>query len=198
MIVYTEEYRSGLEDYGILIPVRESKFRKTFDALRSHPVLGPREQEWHLEHSGQSITREDIRRAHTEDYVHRLFSTGSRRRSSAPSSCWIPAGVPSLRSSPGLRPLTHLLERTLYSIGGDYQCGRVALETGFCFYFGGGAHHAHPDYGKGFCLLNDIVIVPAQSPGRRGDPHRLGHRRGRPQGRRHRRDHRGGMTRSGP
>jgi acetoin utilization deacetylase AcuC-like enzyme len=47
----------------------------------------------------------------------------------------------------------------MYSIGGDYQCCQVALDKGFCYYFGGGAHHAQPDYGKGFCLLNDVVIV---------------------------------------
>jgi acetoin utilization deacetylase AcuC-like enzyme len=52
-----------------------------------------------------------------------------------------------------------MLERAMYSIGGDYQCCQVAMQNGFCYYFGGGAHHAQPDHGKGFCLLNDIVIV---------------------------------------
>jgi acetoin utilization deacetylase AcuC-like enzyme len=65
------------------------------------------------------------------------------------------------------QPLEKLLERAMYSIGGDFQCCQVALKSGFCYYFGGGAHHAQPDYGKGFCLLNDIVIVlrKAQSEG---------------------------------
>jgi acetoin utilization deacetylase AcuC-like enzyme len=35
----------------------------------------------------------------------------------------------------------------------------VALKNGFCFYFGGGMHHAQKDYGNGFCLLNDIAIA---------------------------------------
>jgi len=74
MIIYSEAYHGGLEQYGILIPVRDSKFRRTFAELRAHPVLGPRQSEWHREHAGRSITREDIRRAHSESYVNRLFS----------------------------------------------------------------------------------------------------------------------------
>jgi acetoin utilization deacetylase AcuC-like enzyme len=160
MVIYSEEYRGSFEEYGILIPVRDSKFRKTFAMLRSHPVLGPREAEWHLEHSGQSITREDILRAHTEEYVDRLFSDRLEQEiirtyelvdSKGRYHRYDPARA--------TRPLRLLLERAMYNIGGDYQCCRVALDKGFCYYFGGGAHHAQADYGKGFCLLNDIVIV---------------------------------------
>jgi acetoin utilization deacetylase AcuC-like enzyme len=160
MIIYSTEYRGGLDQYGILIPIRDSKFRRTFAELQAHPVLGPLRRQWHLEHAGQSITREDIRRAHTESYVGRLFSQDLEQEiirtfelvdSNGKYNRYDPARA--------TRPLEKLLERAMYSIGGDYQCCQVALERGFCYYFGGGAHHAQPDYGKGFCLLNDIVIV---------------------------------------
>jgi acetoin utilization deacetylase AcuC-like enzyme len=160
MIIYSQEYRGGLEQYGILIPIRDSKFRRTFAELQAHPILGPRQDEWHLEHSGQSITREDIRRAHSQDYVDRLFSESLEREiirtfelmdSNGKYHRYDPARA--------TQPLEKLLERSMYSIGGDYQCCQVALEMGFCYYFGGGAHHAQPDYGKGFCLMNDVVIV---------------------------------------
>ena len=55
MIIYSEDYDGGLDQYGILIPIRDSKFRRTFAELRAHPVLGPLQSEWHLEHAGQSI-----------------------------------------------------------------------------------------------------------------------------------------------
>jgi acetoin utilization deacetylase AcuC-like enzyme len=56
-------------------------------------------------------------------------------------------------------PLTGLFERILERVSGSCQCCTVALEKGFCFYFGGGMHHAHKSFGHGFCLLNDIVIA---------------------------------------
>ncbi len=160
MIIYSEGYHGGLEQYGILIPVRDSKFSKTFTELRAHPILGPRQSEWHLEHAGQSITREDIRRAHTQEYVDRLFSEALEQEIMRAFELVDSEGKYH-RYDPerATRTLDKLLERAMYSIGGDYQCCRVALERGFCYYFGGGAHHAQPGYGKGFCLLNDVVIV---------------------------------------
>jgi len=160
MIIYSEGSHDSLERYGILIPIRDSKFRRTFAELRAHPVLGPRQSEWYLQQEQRSITREDIRRAHTEQYVERLFSQALEREIIRAFELLDSNGMYN-RYDPtrATRPLDKLLERAMYNIGGGYQCCRVALDRGFCFYFGGGAHHAQPDYGKGFCLLNDIVIV---------------------------------------
>jgi acetoin utilization deacetylase AcuC-like enzyme len=160
MIIYSEGYQGGLEPYGILIPIRDSKFRRTFAELCAHPVLGPRRAEWHLEHAGLSITREDIRRAHTREYVDRLFSEALEQEIIRTFELVDSAGrYHRYDPTRATRSIDKLLERAMYSIGGDYQCCQVALKRGFCFYFGGGSHHAQPDYGKGFCLLNDIVIV---------------------------------------
>jgi acetoin utilization deacetylase AcuC-like enzyme len=40
-----------------------------------------------------------------------------------------------------------------------YQASSKALQTGFSFFLGGGMHHAMSFSGRGFCLVNDIVIV---------------------------------------
>jgi len=160
VVIYSQGYRGGLEQYGILIPVRDSKFKKTFEQLLSHPVLGHRREEWHLEHSGRTITREDLRRAHTEGYISRLYSQGLEEEIIRTFELLDRNGkYHRYDPSQATQPLSKLRERTLYSIAGDYQCCEVALDKGFCYYFGGGAHHAQPDHGKGFCLLNDIVIV---------------------------------------
>jgi acetoin utilization deacetylase AcuC-like enzyme len=39
------------------------------------------------------------------------------------------------------------------------QCCRAALQKQFCFYFGGGMHHAQYDSGNGFCIINDVVLA---------------------------------------
>ncbi|HEX9061650.1 MAG TPA: histone deacetylase, partial [Clostridia bacterium] len=41
---------------------------------------------------------------------------------------------------------------------GTLQCCETALDNGFCFYLGGGSHHAQKDFGAGFCVLNDVVL----------------------------------------
>jgi acetoin utilization deacetylase AcuC-like enzyme len=56
------------------------------------------------------------------------------------------------------RPLKVMFDRSLRAQAGSYQCCREALERGFCFSLSGGGHHAHRDFGHGFCTINDIVI----------------------------------------
>lgn len=43
--------------------------------------------------------------------------------------------------------------------GGTMAACDMALENGLGLHCGGGAHHAHRDYGAGFCLVNDIAIA---------------------------------------
>jgi hypothetical protein len=43
--------------------------------------------------------------------------------------------------------------------GGTIRAGRLALERGAAVHLGGGFHHAFPDHGEGFCLINDVAIA---------------------------------------
>lgn len=43
--------------------------------------------------------------------------------------------------------------------GGSILAGRQALETGACYHLGGGFHHAFPDHGEGFCMINDHAVA---------------------------------------
>ena len=43
--------------------------------------------------------------------------------------------------------------------GGSIMAGRLALEDGACVNVGGGFHHAYPDHGEGFCVLNDFAVA---------------------------------------
>jgi acetoin utilization deacetylase AcuC-like enzyme len=52
-----------------------------------------------------------------------------------------------------------LVRRTLNSVGGTVEAAKVALERGLAFQTAGGYHHAHRDYGAGYCMINDIVVA---------------------------------------
>jgi len=43
--------------------------------------------------------------------------------------------------------------------GGSILAGRLALEDGVGVNVGGGFHHAYPDHGEGFCVLNDFAVA---------------------------------------
>src|SRR5512143_1487992 len=47
----------------------------------------------------------------------------------------------------------------LLSVGGTVLAARKALESGLAVHVGGGFHHAFPDHGEGFCLLNDVAVA---------------------------------------
>ncbi|KQB02645.1 histone deacetylase [Vibrio metoecus] len=52
-----------------------------------------------------------------------------------------------------------LIERTLFSVGGTCLTVEHALHSGLAIHLSGGYHHAHVDFGSGFCLFNDLVIA---------------------------------------
>lgn len=52
-----------------------------------------------------------------------------------------------------------LIERTLLSVGGTSLTVERALLSGVAIHLSGGYHHAHVDFGSGFCLFNDLVIA---------------------------------------
>jgi acetoin utilization deacetylase AcuC-like enzyme len=43
--------------------------------------------------------------------------------------------------------------------GGSILAGRLALEDAVAVNVGGGFHHAYPDHGEGFCVLNDFAVA---------------------------------------
>ncbi|MDZ7759543.1 MAG: histone deacetylase [Desulfovermiculus sp.] len=159
MILYDEQDTVSLRHFGILIPVHHSKATRTLQELRTHPVVGARADELMVPTGSMEITREDILRAHTAEYVDRLFSAQVELEVMTTYELVRPDGIYN-RYDPdqASRPLSGVFDRALAKVSGAVQCCRLALKTGFCFYLGGGMHHAHANQGKGFCLVNDVVI----------------------------------------
>lgn len=160
MILFDAKIPVSLTEYGIQIPISDSRTQGTFAHLTQHPFLGPLKDQWHLDTILEAVTREDLLRAHDPAYVDRLFSGDLQSELIKTYELVDDQGryhryAPQTASA----PLTDLFARILLKIGGTVQTARLALETGFGFHFGGGMHHARRDTGSGFCLLNDIVIA---------------------------------------
>ena len=74
MVIYDQEDIFTLFDFGIQIPVSESRVTKTFDQLKSHRILGEKIRDWHIDRVEAEITKSDLLRVHSKAYVERLYS----------------------------------------------------------------------------------------------------------------------------
>jgi acetoin utilization deacetylase AcuC-like enzyme len=86
-------------------------------------------------------------RVHAADYLARVadgtLSAQEVRRLGVP---WTP----------------HLWRRSRLATHGTYLAARAALEDGLAGNLAGGTHHAYPDHGEGFCVLNDVAVAVRQ------------------------------------
>ncbi|MFV0298183.1 MAG: histone deacetylase [Hyphomicrobiaceae bacterium] len=90
------------------------------------------------------IARADLIRAHSEHYVDDVLA-GT-----------LPADV--IRRI-GLPWSPTLVRRSLAAVGGTLAAARNALDTGVSGQLAGGTHHAHRDFGSGFCVFNDLAVT---------------------------------------
>lgn len=59
----------------------------------------------------------------------------------------------------GLPWSKNLVKRTRMAVGGTILTARLALQYGLACNTAGGTHHAHPDFGSGFCIFNDLAVA---------------------------------------
>ena len=96
-------------------------------------VVTPRQAEW-----------SDLRRAHTGEYLSKLaegrLSEHAERRMGLPWS-------------------ERLVYRSRLAVQGTINAAFMALTDGVAANLAGGTHHAFPDRGEGFCVLNDVAVA---------------------------------------
>ena len=136
MIYYSPYYYADIGE-GHVFPIR--KFELVRDKLLAEHTLDPGEI---LEPEPAAV--EDLLLVHTEDYISRLQSgelTAKEVRK---------LGLPWSRS---------LVRRSLHAISGTIFAARHCLTSGIASNLAGGTHHAYPDRGEGFCVLNDVAVA---------------------------------------
>ena len=135
-IVYHERYSAPLPSTH-RFPME--KFRLLRRLLLEEEVIQPQQI-----FSPLSITRQDLERIHKRSY-HEAFS---RDQLTLPEQRRI--GLPATRP---------LVQRTWLAVGGTLLTARMALRHGVACHLAGGTHHAHPGFGSGFCIFNDVAIT---------------------------------------
>jgi acetoin utilization deacetylase AcuC-like enzyme len=135
-VSYTPRYYADIGE-GHVFPIR--KFELVRDRLLSEGTLRPSDIV-----EPQPAPLADVLLVHTEDYVTRLragtLTPRELRRLGLP---WSKA----------------LVRRSFLAAGGTINAARWALQDGIGSNLAGGTHHAFPDRGEGFCVLNDVAIA---------------------------------------
>ena len=74
MILYDARVPASLIEFGIQIPIRDSRSTKTLQALLDNPKLKSLQRDRHHGRIVEVLAREDLLRVDSADYVERLYS----------------------------------------------------------------------------------------------------------------------------
>lgn len=59
----------------------------------------------------------------------------------------------------GFPNIPAMYQRAINSVGGTVCAAREAVQAGNSAHLAGGTHHAHYDWGQGFCVFNDVMVA---------------------------------------
>jgi acetoin utilization deacetylase AcuC-like enzyme len=133
---YSPRYYADIGE-GHVFPIR--KFELVRDRLLAEGTLSPREV-----CEPREAALADVLLVHTEDYVTRLRAGALTAREVRR------LGLPWSKA---------LVRRSFLATAGTINAARGALEEGVSSNLAGGTHHAFPDHGEGFCVLNDVAVA---------------------------------------
>lgn len=116
-----------------------SKYRLLRDLIGRQEILG----NWDLAPSPLA-SRKELERAHAAEYVQAVLD-GTLARD--------------VQRRIGLPWSETLALRSRATVGGSLAAARQALRAGFSGQLAGGTHHAHRDFGSGYCVFNDLAVT---------------------------------------
>jgi acetoin utilization deacetylase AcuC-like enzyme len=135
-VCYTPRYYADIGE-GHVFPIR--KFELVRDRLVAEGTLTPAEI-----YEPREAPVADVLLVHTDDYVTRLRAGSLSQREIRR------LGLPWSKA---------LVRRSFLATAGTCAAARFALDEGIGANLAGGTHHAFPDHGEGFCVLNDVAVA---------------------------------------
>lgn len=93
------------------------------------------------------ISRDSLAEVHHQDYIENFISGDIDEKA---------------MKRIGFPWTEQFVKRTRTAVSGTLLTAKVAAEQGIAINLTGGYHHAHPGFGSGFCVFNDLVIAAKQ------------------------------------
>ncbi len=143
-LVYSEKYYLPIGEHVF----RADKYRLIRERLL-HEAIAAAEDFI----APQPASDSEVMLVHSPHYVHKLMEGALSAREE------LEMEIP---YSP------QIVDAFMLHTGGSILAAERALEDGVCVNVGGGFHHAFPEHGEGFCMINDfaVAIRALQSRGR--------------------------------
>ena len=136
-LIYHPSYAIGITRAGKTRETKYARLRARLEAYQGQVVF----------YSPKAAGEADLYRVHDAVYVDAVknltLSDAALRRI-------------------GFSRVPEIYSRPARSCGGSFLAGVVALERGVAFNLAGGSHHAHRDFGSGYCVFNDVGVAAAR------------------------------------
>lgn len=150
MILLKPSARVHLASYGIEVPLLDERVDQILKHVDSSKVI---------QSKNLKVEKEDYLRVHSKSFVQEAFSEKPDRLIYDCYELKVNGQYQRFDPNNQKKPFTELIKNLQETVNGTYEASLIALEKGFCFFLGGGLHHAYPDYGRGFCLFHDVMIA---------------------------------------
>jgi acetoin utilization deacetylase AcuC-like enzyme len=158
MIIHDERVAIPFEEYGIKIP-QSDRGSMVLQALRQNKDLANHEEQWRYTGPLPLIGPADLERVHNHEYVRALFEDPEPAMLTTYELLDKNGNYHRYDPADAARPLAELSGRAQANAAGTCLAAERALDNGFCFFLGGGMHHATAEGGRGFCPVNDMVVA---------------------------------------
>jgi acetoin utilization deacetylase AcuC-like enzyme len=147
MILYHKDFGPFFKKFGVSNLIDDDRAKIIYQKIKR---VIPRKFIHQKVTSVKSLKRSDLLLAHDARYVDQLMG----------AEC-LPLIEECFEVEYFFKPLgvvKKIIPHLLKHASGTKFAMQLALKEGFCFYLGGGMHHAMSFTGRGYCLVNDVVI----------------------------------------
>ena len=153
MILYHPKFGTELSEYGINLPLRDDRSSAVFEILKKNfPDLEPVALE-----EIDLLSLHDFLGSHGAEYIEKLSADETFLSEILKTyECLEGERYNPQNSS---KPIGDLRSSIIRQVSATFHSLKEALDSGFCFFLGGGMHHGRIDRGGGFCPVNDIAIA---------------------------------------
>ncbi|MEC7276114.1 MAG: hypothetical protein VXV96_07325 [Bdellovibrionota bacterium] len=153
MILYHPDLGTHFKKFGINLHLRDDRADRVFETLKEkEATLAPIEIE-----EIERLTLNDLLLVHSRSFYEKWSDLSLLKEELKVT--YDNGGDPREFDKIDLKTVERFRDHILLQGGATVLALDWALSSKFCFFLGGGMHHARIDSGSGFCPIQDIVIA---------------------------------------